>query len=48
MLERLRVLVRAARDFAFETTLSGRSHTRWLRDARADGYRAHLIYPSLP
>jgi predicted ABC-type ATPase len=48
MLERLSVLVRAARDFAFETTLSGRSHTRLLRDARAGGYRAHLIFLSLP
>jgi predicted ABC-type ATPase len=48
MLERLRVLLRAKRDFAFETTLAGRNHARWLREARASGYRVHLIFLSLP
>jgi predicted ABC-type ATPase len=48
MLERLRVLARSRRDFAFETTLAGRGHARWLRDARAAGYRTHLIFLSLP
>src|ERR687897_1420278 len=41
MLERLRALVRLHRDFAFETTLSGRSHARWLRELQAPGYRTH-------
>lgn len=48
MLERLRFLARARRDFAFETTLAGRGHARWLGDLRAAGYRAHLIFLSLP
>ena len=48
MLGRLRVLVRNSRDFAFETTLAGRNHAHWLREARAAGYRAHLIFLSLP
>lgn len=48
MLERLRFLSRERRDFAFETTLAGRGHARWLRDLRSAGYRAHLIYLSLP
>jgi predicted ABC-type ATPase len=48
MLERLRVLVRGSRDFAFETTLAGRNHARWLTEARAAGSRAHLIFLSLP
>jgi predicted ABC-type ATPase len=48
MLERLRALARMRRDFAFETTLSGRSHARWLRELQASGYRTHLIFLSLP
>jgi len=48
MLERLRALASMRRDFAFETTLSGRSHARWLRELQAAGYRTHLIFLSLP
>ena len=48
MLERLRVLANLSRDFAFETTLAGRSHARWLRELQAAGYRTHLIFLSLP
>lgn len=48
MLERLRFLGRERRDFAFETTLAGRGHARWLQELRTSGYRAHLIFLSLP
>ena len=48
MLERVRHLAAARRDFAFETTLAGRGHARWLRQLRTSGYRAHLIFLSLP
>ncbi len=48
MLERLRFLAHQRRDFAFETTLAGRGHARWLRELRASGYRTHLIFLSLP
>jgi predicted ABC-type ATPase len=48
MLERLRYLARQRRDFAFETTLAGRGHARWLRELRASDYRAHMIFLSLP
>jgi len=48
MLERLRALANMRRDFAFETTLSGRSHARWLRKLQASGYRTHLVFLSLP
>jgi len=48
MLERLRYLARARRDFAFETTLAGRGHARWLESLRAVGYRTHLTFLSLP
>ena len=48
MLERLRALANLRRDFAFETTLSGRSHARWLRELQRAGYRTHLIFLSLP
>lgn len=48
MLERLRFLARERRDFAFETTLAGLGHARWLRTLRASGYRAHLVFLALP
>lgn len=48
MLERLRFLARERRDFAFETTLAGRGHARWLQELRTSGYRGHLIFLSLP
>lgn len=48
MLERLRLLAHARRDFAFETTLAGRGHGRWLAELRRGGYRAHLIFLALP
>lgn len=35
-------------DFAFETTLSGRSYVRVIRDLRAAGYRVHMFYLWIP
>jgi predicted ABC-type ATPase len=48
MLDRLHFLARERRDFAFETTLAGRGHARWLQDLGAAGYRTHLIFLALP
>jgi len=48
MLERLRTLAALGRDFAFETTLSGRSHARSLSEFQTDGYRTHLVFLYLP
>jgi predicted ABC-type ATPase len=48
MLARLRYLARIREDFAFETTLAGRGHARWLLSLRAAGYRAHLTFLWLP
>ena len=36
------------RDFAFETTLSGRGYLRLVRRLRADGWRVELLYLALP
>ena len=36
------------RDFAFETTLSGRSYLRLVRRLRATGWRVELLYLALP
>ena len=36
------------RDFAFETTLSGRGYLRLLRRLRSDGWRVELLYLALP
>lgn len=48
MLQRLRFLAAARRDFAFETTLAGRGHAMWLRELRSTGYRTHLTFLALP
>lgn len=40
--------VTAREDFAFETTLSGRSYFRLVERLRADGWRVELIYLALP
>jgi predicted ABC-type ATPase len=48
MLARIRSLASARANFAFETTLAGRSFARWLAAERASGYRAHLAFLSLP
>ena len=44
MLERLRTLAAQRADFAFETTLSGRTYANWLRELVAAGYSTHLFY----
>src|SRR5687767_11720079 len=44
-IERLR---EAATDFAIETTMSGQSLRRTLRDLHAAGYESHLLYLWLP
>jgi len=48
MLQRLRHLAHLRRDFAFETTLAGRGHARWLQELHSSGYRTHLVFLSLP
>ena len=40
--------IRARHTFAFETTLSGRSYLKRIRQLRADGWRVELIYLALP
>jgi predicted ABC-type ATPase len=48
MLARLHELAASRVDFAFETTLSGRGHSVWLRELRGSGYRVHMTFLSLP
>jgi predicted ABC-type ATPase len=40
--------VAEARDFAFETTLSGRGYLRLIRRLRSGGWRIELLYLALP
>ncbi len=47
MLEEIDNHARAGRNFAIETTLSGRSYVRRIRQWRADGYTVKLIFLSL-
>jgi predicted ABC-type ATPase len=47
-LARIRELMRQKKDFAFETTLSGKSYTALLSELRAAGYRITLIFLWLP
>jgi predicted ABC-type ATPase len=44
MLARLRALAEQRADFAFETTLAGRSYAGWLRSLRDTGHVVHLVY----
>lgn len=44
MLDRLKKIAAARKDFAFETTLASRTFAPWIRDLKASGYRFTLIY----
>jgi predicted ABC-type ATPase len=44
MLERLHTLAAQRADFAFETTLAGRTLAGWLKSLRETGYAVHLVY----
>jgi len=44
MLERLHTLGEQRANFAFETTLAGRSLAGWLQGLRKSGYSVHLVY----
>ena len=44
MLLRLQELADEQQDFAFETTLSGKTYAPWLRTLREAGYRVALLY----
>ena len=48
MLTRLQILAQNRESFAFETTLASRSFAPWLRTRRAEGFRVHLAFLSLP
>jgi predicted ABC-type ATPase len=48
MLDRLKDLVEQRKDFAFESTLSGRTGTRFMRWALEGGYHVHILYLWLP
>lgn len=47
MLRRLRKLRSQRERFAFESTLASRSFAPFLREAKADGYRVHVLYVCL-
>ena len=44
MLTEMRRLAAARTDFAFESTLSGLSYIRYLREWKAAGYRIEIVY----
>jgi len=48
LLTRIKELVKAGRNFAFETTLSGRSYVRLLEEMKNKGYRVVLFFLWLP
>ncbi len=48
VLERIQEMSNRRADFAWETTLSGRSYARVICDLRADGYRVHMFYLWIP
>jgi len=44
MLEEIHAYARQGSDFAFETTLAGKTHTRLLKALKKEGYRIHLYF----
>ena len=48
VLTELTRLVKGREDFAFESTLSGRTYLRLLNRWKADGYRIDIVFLSLP
>ena len=40
--------IRARRDFAFKTTLAGRTYLRLIQRLRGDGWHVELLYLALP
>ena len=48
MLRRLRELAEKRTNFAFETTLASRSFAPWLKQLVESGYRAHLMFLTIP
>lgn len=44
MLKRLRELLNANKNFAFETTGSGTNYIKHLKEAQAKGYQVHLMF----
>lgn len=48
VLTELRRLAKARQDFAFESTLSGRTYLPLLRQWKTSGYRIELVFLSLP
>ena len=48
MLEEIHEKIRNNKSFAFETTLSGRTYVKLLRECRAHGYHVLLVFLSLP
>jgi predicted ABC-type ATPase len=48
VLERIGEFTQAKRDFAFETTLSGRGYVALLRRMKTAGFRLHMFYLWIP
>lgn len=45
MIEQMREYAQANKDFAFETTMSGRSHSVFIKEIRSKGHEVHMIIP---
>ena len=48
MVKQIREHAEKGRNFAFETTLSGRRYARWIPEWRHEGYRVKLFFLRLP
>jgi predicted ABC-type ATPase len=48
VLERIAEFREARKDFAFETTLSGRGYAPLLRQMKTDGFQLHMFYLWIP
>ena len=48
VLERIAESIKAGKDFAFETTLSGRTYLHVLKGVKKAGFRLHMFYLWIP
>jgi len=48
VIEQLHDLLNGSSDFAFETTLSGKTYINFIKEARRRGYQVHLFFMWIP
>ncbi len=48
LLEQIQIFIKQKKDFAFESTLSGKAYVRLIKQAKQKGYKVTIFYLSMP